>query len=529
MGLNTASLAAVPELIDYQGKVTTSDGTPLNGDYPIQFSIYADSTGGVALWTESHTSVSVSEGLFHVFLGSVADLPDTLFDEADRWLGINVDSDGEMSPRIRIGSVPYALKSGDAGPDGDWTVSGDDIYLSVTGNVGVGTDTPNAKLDVAGTAMVEGFTLPTGATDGYVLTSDGGGAGTWQSAVSSGNYDNVYTVAASGGDYTSITSALNACTSPGYANRYLVRVMPGTYSESITCLSYVRLQGAGKYATRINGGVTAADSCTIDGFFIDGGITCPGVSPTITHNLITHSGNGIEITASGEPWIKENEISECGGWGIHCNGWNTNAWIIANDIHENVFGGIRCDDASPTISNNQILENENYGIYLIGAMGAPSEPTIDDNVIGRTTGGPGTGVGIYMTNYAEPRIIANDIWINYTGIEIQAATQPSIMGNNFGYNAAFGIRCFSSGSSKPVVIQANHIHSNPLVGVDIVTCTPVVSHNNIFANHATNPDIQYAGPPYPTISLNVVDTIWGAGTGATGMYNVDRNGAVVNP
>ena len=113
MGLNTASLAAVPELIDYQGKVTTSDGTPLNGDYPIQFSIYADSTGGVALWTESHTSVSVSEGLFHVFLGSVADLPDTLFDEADRWLGINVDSDGEMSPRIRIGSVPYALKSGD--------------------------------------------------------------------------------------------------------------------------------------------------------------------------------------------------------------------------------------------------------------------------------------------------------------------------------------------------------------------------------------------------------------------------------
>lgn len=52
----------------------------------------------------------------------------------------------------------------------------------VAQNLGVGTLNPTEKLDVAGTAKVLGFQLSTGAVDGYVLTSDGSGVGSWQVA-----------------------------------------------------------------------------------------------------------------------------------------------------------------------------------------------------------------------------------------------------------------------------------------------------------------------------------------------------------
>ena len=56
------------------------------------------------------------------------------------------------------------------------------FVLNTDGNVGIGTTSPTQKLDVAGTAQMTGFKLPTSATSGYVLTSDAAGVGTWQAA-----------------------------------------------------------------------------------------------------------------------------------------------------------------------------------------------------------------------------------------------------------------------------------------------------------------------------------------------------------
>ena len=57
------------------------------------------------------------------------------------------------------------------------------------GTVGIGTDSPSEKLDVSGKTKTINFQMTSGATNGYVLTSDASGNATWQasSGVFTGN------------------------------------------------------------------------------------------------------------------------------------------------------------------------------------------------------------------------------------------------------------------------------------------------------------------------------------------------------
>ena len=54
--------------MNYQGKLTDSSNAAVDdGLYNMEFSLYADTTGGVAIWTESCTStdrIQVTSGLF---------------------------------------------------------------------------------------------------------------------------------------------------------------------------------------------------------------------------------------------------------------------------------------------------------------------------------------------------------------------------------------------------------------------------------------------------------------------------------
>lgn len=142
----TSIAQVAPELIDYQGKLTDAQGTPLDGIYALTFSIYASHSTPTALWTETHSTVTVSDGLFHVLLGSELLMPEDLFHNPNRYLGIQVGSDPEMLPRSRLASVPYAMVATSAN-DGDWQIiSGNAIRE--TGRVGIGTRNPSAVLEV---------------------------------------------------------------------------------------------------------------------------------------------------------------------------------------------------------------------------------------------------------------------------------------------------------------------------------------------------------------------------------------------
>jgi len=107
--LFSISSAAVPQTINYQGYLTDSGGTPIDATVQITFSLYNVATGGTALWTETQSSVTVSDGIYSVILGSVTPI-NLSFDE-QYYLGIKVGTDGEMTPGQALTSVPYAFSS----------------------------------------------------------------------------------------------------------------------------------------------------------------------------------------------------------------------------------------------------------------------------------------------------------------------------------------------------------------------------------------------------------------------------------
>lgn len=100
--------ADAPAWIPVQAYLTDSDGNPLSGEHEITLSIYETNTSGSALFSEVQTSI-VENGLVTLYMGQTQSLELSMFRNTDElYLGIEVDSDGEMSPRFTLGSVPYA-------------------------------------------------------------------------------------------------------------------------------------------------------------------------------------------------------------------------------------------------------------------------------------------------------------------------------------------------------------------------------------------------------------------------------------
>jgi hypothetical protein len=169
-GLSLNTQAEIPKLINYQGKLTTAEGTCVDTTFLMQFSIYSDNPGGDPLWTETQPSVRVKDGIFNVLLGSVDSILESVFTGDIRYLGVKVGDDPEMTPRKAMVSVGYAFRSEEADtaeyaraapamPDDDWDMSADDIYR-LSGSVGIGEmPQDSCKLFVQSDSMVGDFAV----------------------------------------------------------------------------------------------------------------------------------------------------------------------------------------------------------------------------------------------------------------------------------------------------------------------------------------------------------------------------------
>ena len=118
--------AGVSSIVPIQGRLTDASGNTLNGSHSVTARIYDVGSGGTALCDDTD-AVTVENGLFNMDMHFCSP---TDISGDQLYLGIQVGSDPEMTPRKAIYPVPYA-----------WTVKpgaiikGANSYVFVPGNM----------------------------------------------------------------------------------------------------------------------------------------------------------------------------------------------------------------------------------------------------------------------------------------------------------------------------------------------------------------------------------------------------------
>lgn len=103
------SLTTIAQTISIQGVLRDPNGKAVeDGTYSVTFKIYTVPTGGTAVWTEQHPTLSVKHGVFNAPLGSIQAFNGVAFDDST-YVGVTVDGFAEMSPRIQLSTFPSAM------------------------------------------------------------------------------------------------------------------------------------------------------------------------------------------------------------------------------------------------------------------------------------------------------------------------------------------------------------------------------------------------------------------------------------
>lgn len=105
--LTVSTQAQIPQTLSLQALLTNTDGSYLpNGNVNLQFNLYETEAGGSSLWTETR-EVGVINSIFSVILGEVNPL-NLPFDKP-YFVGIKVNGNAELTPRIALTASPYSL------------------------------------------------------------------------------------------------------------------------------------------------------------------------------------------------------------------------------------------------------------------------------------------------------------------------------------------------------------------------------------------------------------------------------------
>lgn len=102
--------AEVPPLLHYQARLQDTQGRPLQGKHKLTFRIYDAQVQGNLLWTQILPAVNIEEGNLAAMLDFSTPKQELTFNEP-YWLSIEIENDGEMTPRQLVAVSAYALNA----------------------------------------------------------------------------------------------------------------------------------------------------------------------------------------------------------------------------------------------------------------------------------------------------------------------------------------------------------------------------------------------------------------------------------
>jgi hypothetical protein len=347
-------------------------------------------------------------------------------------------------------------------------------------------------LAAAADSNVYTFTFPNDVgIDGQALVTDGTGATRWASVVTSynlitvdGTYGNDETGAKGGSAFATITAALAAASSGD-----TVEVMPGTYDETITIPSGVRLHGLVRNSVIIR----AADP-VLDAVVITMGASCYVENLSITGN----TSGGIALTGilfsdgtSATSFVRDVsiifDIADATGIGVDINddsiGFDT--WHYALD---NVF---------IKLNRTGMMDHLSYGIRSISNGGVFQARRVD-------TGADTSS--IYLDNSASITLY-DSTW---------AGSIPT--------NASDGQLIFKESASTLTFIDAdqklNLIAPSGLISYDLILPAAAPSASNVLQCTGDGTTLQWA-PIVVSQNIINVDPVYGTAEGSKGGSPLD--------
>jgi len=418
----------VPGKMNYQGKLTDSQGDLITGTKDIDFALYTDAVSTFAVWTESHASIQVTNGLFNVMLGETNDLSSAFETYDSLYLEIGVGGE-TLLPRQEMASTGYALKAQSTYKETEYPM--ETFVVKAGGTPGVDCDftTVSDALGNDRSIFIKNGTY----TENLIFPS-------LQNLIIRGESHSVI---------IRNNGAANTITLEGECINVLIRDLrieigdtgySAIYIDSgdcwnITISNCYILSTAGGAAN----GISTADCLS---------------SSTITDNYLQsdlHLGNGIDNLISNSlfhgnrlmNWNKgfsvngsynvfdSNYILSAGGAGtegIHIPHGSDN--VISNNIVRSAATGISIENGSKNvISNNQLESIEDYGIIVTGGSWQTSMTGNRMNV--GFSGG--TDVGIYAGGTGgQAEISGNHIRVDndYSkGVYIGGTGSAALVGN----------------------------------------------------------------------------------------------------
>lgn len=257
------------------------------------------------------------------------------------------------------------------------------------GKVGIGTISPSQKLDVAGTTRTTNLQMTSGATNGYVLTSDATGNATWQPTTGGGGtLDYAYDFGGAGigrtitadagavqingvdGFVSNGTFGSGTIPATGAGTRMMWYPRKAAFRAGYVGSSQWDDSNIGDYSTAMGFGSTASGLISTA---MGSSATASGIYSTAFGSLATASGFsstaiGVSTTASGNySTAIGNLVSTYDYAGSFIYGDNSTA-IVTNSTAFNQFmvraagGYVFFSDATLTVPNTMVFTGGNLGI-----------------------------------------------------------------------------------------------------------------------------------------------------------------------